>query len=88
MARPTSIQYYELRRLRGTFFPFARASESPIAIACFRLLTFFPEPPERSVPFFRFLIARSTSFDAPLLYFRPPDFFFVAMECAPRVNEG
>jgi|SRR5579863_7652775 hypothetical protein len=47
----------------GTFFPFFRASESPIAIACFRLLTLPPRPalPLLSVPFFRFRIVRATS---------------------------
>lgn len=74
-------------RSRGTFFPFALASESPIAIACFRLFTFFPEPPERSVPRFRLCIARSTSFEAPLLYFLPPDFLRVAMSLS-SVSEG
>ena len=37
--------------LRGTFAPFSRASLSPIAIACFRLRTFRPEPLLR-VPIF------------------------------------
>ena len=31
--------------LRGTFAPFLRASERPMAIACLRLLTFPPLPP-------------------------------------------
>src|SRR3954454_1119023 len=53
----------------GTFFPDLRASERPIAIACLRLLTFFPVRPLFSVPFLRFLIARSTFLDAPLEYF-------------------
>lgn len=52
----------------GTFPPARRASDRPIAIACFLLVTFFPEP-LRSVPFFRFFIARSTFFDAFLPYF-------------------
>jgi len=46
----------------GTLAPFARASESPIAIACFRLVTRLPLRPLRSVPCFRSLIARSTDF--------------------------
>ena len=37
----------------GTFVPARRASDRPIAIACFRLLTFLPEPPLRSVPSLR-----------------------------------
>ena len=47
---------YDLR-LRGTFAPALRASERPIAIACLRLVTFFPDFPLRSVPFFRSSIA-------------------------------
>src|SRR3954449_1953349 len=53
----------------GTFLPDLRASESPIAIACLRLLTFLPERPLFSVPFLRFFIAPSTFLDAPLEYF-------------------
>ncbi len=30
--------------LEGTFFPARRASESPMAMACLRLVTFLPEP--------------------------------------------
>jgi hypothetical protein len=37
----------------GTFFPSARASESPIAIACLRLLTFLPDRPLFKVPALR-----------------------------------
>src|ERR1700738_1789477 len=54
----------------GTFFPSARASESPIAIACLRLLTFLPDRPLFSVPALRFFIARSTFADAFFEYFR------------------
>jgi hypothetical protein len=35
----------------GTFAPFARASLNPMAMACFRLRTFRPDP-LLSVPFF------------------------------------
>jgi hypothetical protein len=64
-----------LVRLRGTFAPFSRASESPIAIACLRLFTVPPLPPRPrlSVPFFRRCIALSTRLDADFPYFRPPD---------------
>jgi len=42
---------FRLRFFRdGTFLPFRRASESPIAIACLRLFTFFLLRPLRSVP--------------------------------------
>jgi len=58
------------RRLRfGTFAPERRASERPIAIACLRLVTLRPERPLRSVPRLRSCMARSTFFDAFLLYF-------------------
>jgi hypothetical protein len=52
----------------GTFAPFSRASLSPIAIACLRLLTLRPDP-LFSVPFFLRRIADSTFFDADLPYF-------------------
>ena len=54
----------------GTFLPFWRASDRPIAIACLRLFTFFLLRPLLSVPFLRLRIARSTSFDALFEYFR------------------
>jgi hypothetical protein len=62
-------------RLRGTFFPFLRASESAIAMACFRLVTLPPLPPLplRNVPRFRRRIARPTSLLALGLYLRLPD---------------
>ena len=55
----------------GTLAPFSRASLSPIAIACFRLLTL---PPEllRSVPALRRRIADSTVFRDPFPYFAMP----------------
>jgi hypothetical protein len=59
--------------------PFFRASESPIAIACFLLLTFRPDLPLLSVPAFRFFMARPTFFVAPLEYFR----FFAFLAIAP-----
>ena len=49
----------------GTLAPRLRASERPIAIACFRLLTFLPERPLLSVPALRFFIARLTLLAAP-----------------------
>jgi hypothetical protein len=50
--------------LRGTLPPSLRASDSPIAIACFLLVTFFPDRPLLSVPFFFSCIAFSTFSDA------------------------
>ena len=54
----------------GTFLPLALASDSPIAIACLRLVTFLPERPLRNVPRLRSRMTFSTFFDAFLLYFR------------------
>jgi hypothetical protein len=78
-------------RFRGTFAPSFRASDSPIAIACFRLFTFPPCPllPRLSVPCFRRRIALSTLLLAFRLYLRPPDFrppFFAAM--SPPAKRG
>jgi hypothetical protein len=58
----------------GTFLPSTLASESPIAIACLRLLTLRPERPLLSVPALRFFIARPTLADAFLEYFRANEF--------------
>jgi len=41
----------------GTFAPARRASDRPIAIACFRLVTFFFDLPLFKVPLFRSSIA-------------------------------
>jgi hypothetical protein len=54
----------------GTFFPSLRASESPMAIACLRLVTFFPDLPLFSVPALRLRRARPTFADALREYFR------------------
>src|SRR5689334_21562496 len=56
---------------RGTFAPFLRASDRPIAIACSLLLTRppFPPLPDFSVPCFLRRIALSTLFPAALPYF-------------------
>jgi hypothetical protein len=51
----------------GTFAPFFRASLSPIAIACLRLVTFRPDP-LFSVPFFLRRIVLSTFSEADLPY--------------------
>lgn len=56
----THAGYLERPRFDGTFAPFFRASESPIAIACLRLVTFVPDRPDMSVPLFFLRIARST----------------------------
>jgi hypothetical protein len=54
----------------GTFCPAALASESPIAIACSRLVTLRPERPLLNVPALRFFTARSTEADAFFEYLR------------------
>jgi len=51
--------------------PSRRASERPIAIACFGLVTFLPLRPLRSLPLFIACISRSTSLPALGLYLRP-----------------
>jgi hypothetical protein len=57
------------RFLRGTLPPARRASDSPMAIACFRLVTFLPDRPLRSVPRFRSCIAFATFCEAFRPYF-------------------
>jgi hypothetical protein len=44
----------------GTLAPFFRASDKPIAIACFRLFTFLPDRPDVKDPFFFLRIALAT----------------------------
>jgi uncharacterized protein YecE (DUF72 family) len=56
-------------RLRGTLAPFSRASLSPIAIACLRLVTLRPDLPDFNVPRLRRRIALSTVDDAFFEYF-------------------
>ncbi len=72
--------------LFGTFAPFLRASDRPIAMACFLLVT-FPPVPDRSEPRFRRRIALSTVFAAARPYFLPPDLelFFGAICILPSV---
>jgi hypothetical protein len=73
----------------GTLAPFLRASDRPMAMACFRLFTLPPLPPlpELSVPRFLRRIALSTLLLAALPYLRPPDFLrerFLAAICFSR----
>jgi hypothetical protein len=67
LVHPTRPYFFD--RFFGTLAPFLRASERPIAIACFLLLTFLPDLPLLSVPALRFFMARPTFFAAPLEYF-------------------
>src|SRR4029079_11387976 len=72
---------------RGHLPPAPRASEGPMAMACFRLVTFLPDPPERNVPRLRSCMAFSTFCAALSPYLRPllrlrlllRAFFFAAM---------
>jgi hypothetical protein len=80
MTRRYELRYFSAARLLavlrffavffGTFIPAALASDSPIAIACLRLLTFRPERPLLSFPALRSFIARSTLPEAFFEYFR------------------
>src|SRR5580704_3915298 len=56
---------------RGTLAPLLRASESPMAMACFLFFTLPPLPPlpERSLPSLARRTARSTLLPAALPYF-------------------
>jgi len=60
-----------LEAFLGTFAPFFRASDKPIAIACFLLFTRppFPPLPDRSVPVFFRCKALLTDFFEALPYF-------------------
>jgi len=63
----------------GTFAPFFRASDKPIAMACFLLLTVppFPPLPDLRVPLFFRFIALLTLLPAALpylaIFFAPPE---------------
>jgi hypothetical protein len=79
---PSYFDFFVFRL--GTFFPCFRASERPIAIACFRLLTTPPLPPlpRFSAPFFRLRIAFSTVFEAPFEYFLAIVLLLCRKKCA------
>jgi len=77
---------YFFDRFFGTLAPFLRASERPMAIACFLLLTFLPDLPLLSVPALRFFMARPTFFAAPLEYFL--FFAFLAIATGPSTFLG
>jgi hypothetical protein len=74
----------EMERERdGTFPPSRRASDKPIAIACFRLVTFFFDLPERSLPCFISSIDRRTFCEAFAPYRREPPVFLAAICLSP-----
>lgn len=76
----------------GTLAPSFRASDNPIAIACFLLVTFLPDRPLFNVPRFRSCIAFSTFLLAFLPYLAtgslPPGTICVSYSCnaGPRFN--
>jgi hypothetical protein len=65
----------------GTFLPFLRAFDRPMAIACLRLFTLPARPPLRAVPRLERRISRSTSRPAPREYLR---FLRLAIRFSPR----
>jgi len=79
--------------LRGTLAPFFRASERPIAMACFRLFTRPPLPPlpDLSVPRFFRRMALATILLAAFPYLRElellrdPDFLAAVMQILPLI---
>ena len=70
--RDDELRFREELFFFGTLAPFFRASESPMAIACFRLFTLPPCPlfPRFNVPCLRRRIALATLLLAPRPYFR------------------
>lgn len=79
--------------LRGTLAPSFRGCDNPMAIACFLLVTFLPDLPLFSVPFFRSCIAFSTFLDAFLLYLAIVEIIKVLLAAdadrnLPRVSVG
>lgn len=86
--------FFRLERFfAGTFAPFLRASERPIAIAWSRLFTLPPRPdlPRRSVPRLRRRMALSTLLLAFLPYRRPLDLrevLFLAAMLPPEIGGG
>src|SRR5215211_2574447 len=71
----------------GAFAPFFLASESPIATACLRLVTFLPDLPLFNVPFFCLRTAFLTSSPAFLLYLAIATPFLIQIRLAILINE-
>src|SRR5688572_14106991 len=74
--------------LRGTLPPASRASDRPMAMACFRLLTFRPEPPLLSLPSFISCMARPTFSDALRPYFFFAFFFAIGFSSCCIVGDA
>lgn len=82
-------RYFFLAFLPGTFPPARRASDSPMAMACFRLVTFFPERPLFKVPLLRSRIALLTFSAAflPYLAIRATPFKFFNYSLTRRFDD-
>ena len=78
------VVYFEETFLAGgTFLPSALASDNPIAIACFLLVTVLPLPPLFNVPCLRSCIAFSTLSRVPSEYFVAMIvIFFLVRKCS------
>src|ERR1700736_1465445 len=83
-----AVRFFLAPFFGGTFLPSRRASESPIAIACLRLLTVRPDRPLFKVPAFLFFIARPTLADAFLEYFRAMTFLPVKGKTIVKKEDG
>lgn len=81
-----TIASYLLDFLRGTLAPARRASERPIAIACFRLFTVLPDRPLFNCPLLRSCIALLTFCCAflPYLAMAIPFHFFLVEPRMPH----
>src|SRR3990172_5729290 len=79
---------FQLAFFFGTFLPFLRAPDSPMAIAFWRLVTVLPLLPLLSVPRFFLCIARLTSFEADLEYFRAMVVTSFDADAERRASEG
>ena len=75
--------------MAGTFAPFWRASDRPIAMACLRLFTDARRPrPDFSVPLFARRMALRTLFCADVPYFRPFEFELRRLAMCPSLTVG
>lgn len=86
-----TIASYLLDFLRGTLAPARRASERPIAIACFRLFTVLPDRPLFNCPLLRSCIALLTFCCAFLPYLAmaiPFHFFLVEPRMPPCLDSN
>jgi hypothetical protein len=70
----------------GTLAPFFRALERPMAMACFRLVTFLPLRPLFSLPRFISCTSCFTSLPAAGLYFLLEDFLELEDFLAPFLD--